>query len=90
MEASTRVTTTLRIDKEILDIIKSKAKAANRSLNNYIECILINNAEEDSEELLIERLKAAEKKIKEGAGLQMKTNENLDDFLVRYKKEKGI
>lgn len=89
METATRVTTTLRIDKTILDIIKDKAKAANRSLNNYIECLLKDEAEEPDQQFWND-LKNSESKIKEGAYSTMTHEESLDEFLERIKKEKGL
>ncbi len=35
-----KVQTALRFDKDLLEIIKEKAKAQKRSLNNYIEYLL--------------------------------------------------
>lgn len=35
-----KVQTAFRLDKELLDILKEKAKAQKRSLNNYIEFLL--------------------------------------------------
>lgn len=42
MEAKTlRVSTSFRLQADLLSALKKQAKAANRSLNNYVECILI-------------------------------------------------
>ncbi|WP_240607685.1 hypothetical protein [Marixanthomonas spongiae] len=35
-----KVQTALRFDKELLELVKAKAKAQKRSLNNYIEYLL--------------------------------------------------
>jgi len=35
-----KIQTALRFDKELLELIKEKAKAQKRSLNNYIEYLL--------------------------------------------------
>lgn len=50
-----RVQTAFRLDKEVLDAAKKKAKSQKRSLNNYIEVLLhkdlenyLNNASEES------------------------------------------
>ena len=40
---STKVQTALRFDKDLLELIKEKAKANKRSLNNYIEYLLYND-----------------------------------------------
>ena len=90
MGATTKVQTTLRIDKEILEITKNMAKAANRSLNNYIECLLINNAQEEDDHEFWNKLEKSEAKIKAGECSSMKEEENLSDFLRRFKQEKGL
>lgn len=38
---SLRVSTSFRLQADLLSALKEQAKAANRSLNNYVECILI-------------------------------------------------
>ncbi|MGB5981747.1 MAG: hypothetical protein WBG46_06350 [Nonlabens sp.] len=40
MSNSAKVQTALRLDKNLLEVLKEKAKASNRSLNNYIETLL--------------------------------------------------
>ncbi|MGB3590306.1 MAG: hypothetical protein WBA16_01345 [Nonlabens sp.] len=40
MSKTAKVQTPLRIDQELLSILKEKAAASNRSLNNYIETLL--------------------------------------------------
>jgi len=35
-----KIQTALRFDKELLDLVKEKAKSQKRSLNNYIEFLL--------------------------------------------------
>ncbi len=47
MESTVKITTTFRFNKDLLDVIRVKAKAANRSLNNYVECLLMEKALED-------------------------------------------
>lgn len=47
MESTVKITTTFRFNKDLLDIIRVKAKVANRSLNNYVECLLMEKAMED-------------------------------------------
>ena len=38
---STKVQTAVRLDKQLLEALKEKAKADHRSLNNYIEKLVI-------------------------------------------------
>jgi hypothetical protein len=40
MAKSVKIQTPLRLDQELLSILKEKAAASNRSLNNYIETLL--------------------------------------------------
>lgn len=39
---SLRISTSFRLPADVLSALKEQAKQANRSLNNYVECILIN------------------------------------------------
>lgn len=61
MESTIKVTTTFRIDKELLEIIRAKAKAANRSLNNYVECLLMEKAQEEPNAVTLKAMHDAEK-----------------------------
>jgi len=40
-EESLKVQTAFRFDKDLLDLIKEKAKAQRRSLNNYLEVLML-------------------------------------------------
>ncbi|MCQ2232363.1 MAG: ribbon-helix-helix protein, CopG family [Paludibacteraceae bacterium] len=63
MESTVKVTTTFRLDKELLEIIRAKAKAANRSLNNYVECLLMEKVQEEPNELTKRAMRDAENNV---------------------------
>jgi hypothetical protein len=59
MEARTiKKPTAFRLDESLIDKLKAEAKKANRSLNNYVECILMdsvyNKPNEDTLEAIAE------------------------------------
>lgn len=62
MDNSTvRVSTSFRLQEGLLQELKECAKAANRSLNNYVECILLDvmkNAKAKDESVITPELKA--------------------------------
>jgi hypothetical protein len=60
MATTVKTTTTFRLDKGLLDMIKAKAKAANRSLNNYVECLLIADVESSPNEETLQAMRDAE------------------------------
>ncbi len=70
-----KIQTALRFDKELLDMIKEKAKAQRRSLNNYIENLLYqevgNIPNEETKKAIHEALNNKD----------LKPIENLDKFL---------
>lgn len=41
MEAAIKKLTAFRLDSDLLDMLKSAAKRERRSLNNYVECLLM-------------------------------------------------
>ena len=41
MEAVTKRQTAFRFDSDLLDMLKRAAKREHRSLNNYVECLLM-------------------------------------------------
>ncbi|MBP5704813.1 MAG: toxin-antitoxin system HicB family antitoxin [Paludibacteraceae bacterium] len=63
MESTIKVTTTFRIDKELLEKIRAKAKAANRSLNNYVECLLMEKAQEEPNSTTLKAMRDAENNV---------------------------
>ena len=42
METAVKVSTSFRLNAELVDKMKAAAKASNRSLNNFVESILLN------------------------------------------------
>lgn len=42
MEATAKKQTAFRLDNNLLEMLKAAAKREHRSLNNYVECLLMN------------------------------------------------
>ena len=55
-----RQPTAFRLNKELLSRLKEEAKKANRSLNNYVECILMDSLYNEPNEETIEAIKEAQ------------------------------
>lgn len=72
-----KVQTAFRLDKELIDRIKEKAKAQKRSLNNYVEFLLY----KEVGDIPNETTKAAIEEARKGEGLE--AIEDLDAFLDR-------
>ena len=68
--AKTKVQTPLRFNKDLLELIKEKAKANKRSLNNYIEWLLYNDVGDIPNDETIKAIKEA----RSGKGLKPITN----------------
>ena len=61
MEAKTiKKQTAVRLDENLIDKLKTEAKKANRSLSNYVECILMNSVYSEPNETTLEAMKEAE------------------------------
>ncbi len=56
---SVKVQTALRFNKDLLELIKEKAKANKRSLNNYIEYLLYNDVGDIPNDETIKAIKEA-------------------------------
>ncbi len=70
-----KVQTALRFDKKLLELVKEKAAAEKRSLNNYIEYLLYREVGEIPNETTI-------KAIEEARGdKNLKPVEDIDEFL---------
>lgn len=65
-----KVQTPLRFNKDLLELIKEKAKANKRSLNNYIEWLLYNDVGDIPNEETIKAIKEA----RSSKGLEPITN----------------
>ena len=51
--------TAFRINANLLDILKEKAKKTNRSLSNYVECILMESVYNEPNETTLKAIKEA-------------------------------
>ena len=70
-----KVQTAFRLDKDLLELIKEKAKAQKRSLNNYVEYLLYKDVGDIPNE-------ATEKVIEEARlGDELESIDGLDAFL---------
>lgn len=58
-----KIQTAFRFDEELLDLLKEKAKANKRSLNNYIEFILYSNVGNIPNEVTKKAIKDADNNI---------------------------
>ena len=72
---TSKVQTAFRFDKELIEMVKEKAKAQRRSLNNYIEFLLL----KDVGNIPNEETKKAIIDAREGKNLE--SIQNLDSFL---------
>ena len=52
--------TAFRLDENLINQLKTEAKKANRSLSNYVECILRDNIYHEPNETTLEAMKEAE------------------------------
>lgn len=55
----TRKQTAFRLSEQLLEKLKSEAKKANRSLNNYVECILIESVYKEPNETTAKTIEEA-------------------------------
>lgn len=85
MDATLRQPASFRFKSDLLETLKARAKASNRSLNNFVESILLAAMEEDEQlshaELL--SIQRGVDDIKNGRTYRMQENESLADFLNR-------
>ena len=75
---TTKVQTAFRFDKELIRRLKIKAKKENRSLNNYVETVLMDVAYDEPNEKTI----AAINEVKSGKDLERLYMSNFDDFVA--------
>ena len=79
MQATTaKVQTAFRFDKELIRRLKIKAKKENRSLNNYVETVLMDVVYDEPN---VETL-AAINEVKSGKALERLDMENFDEFVA--------
>ena len=75
---TTKVQTAFRFDKELIRRLKIKAKKENRSLNNYVETVLMDVAyDEPNEETM-----AAIDEVKRGKDLERLDMRKFDEFVA--------
>ena len=79
-------TTSIRINKSLLDRMRAKAKAGNRTFSNLVETLLyeFDDAEDDSlisEKEYFDRIDAAKKSIEEGRFVEDRSKEELHRYL---------
>lgn len=73
---SLKVQTAFRFEEELLELVREKAKAQRRSLNNYLEILMLR----DVGNIPNDETKAA---IEEGRNGDLETIDNLDDWLEK-------
>lgn len=95
----TRIPASFRFQSTLLDELKSKAKASNRSLNNYVESLLISilhpttSVEDDtlmSKKKFLEQVERAISEVKDGKSYAMQPGESLDAFMNRMEEEGNV
>ena len=72
----TKIQTAVRLNKDLIEALKEKAKADNRSLNNYIEKLLYQDVGHIPKQ-------ATKQAIKEAQNEDLERIENLDDWLEK-------
>lgn len=89
MSTSTmRVPTSFRLQEELLQELKECAKTANRSLNNYVEGILMDvmlKTKAKSNAItpeLQEKLKKARREIESGQCVKLSSHEDIDNYFA--------
>lgn len=75
---SAKVQTAFRFDKELIRRLKLKAKKENRSLNNYVETILMDVVYDEPNEETI----AAINEVRSGKPLERLDVERFDEFVA--------
>ncbi len=75
---TTKVQTAFRFEKELIRRLKIKAKKENRSLNNYVETILMDVVYDEPNEETV----AAINEVKSGKELERLNMGNFDEFVA--------
>ena len=95
----TRIPASFRFQSTLMDELKRMAKASNRSLNNYVESLLISvlhpttHVSDESlmgKERFLEQVEKAISEVKSGKSYAMKPGESLDAFMDRMKEEGNV
>ena len=87
--ATLRVPTSFRLPAELLEELKECAKATNRSLNNYVESILMDfmSKNKTMEEIAItpdlqSKLDKAREEIHRGQCITLKSHDDIDNYFA--------
>ena len=85
---SVKVQTAFRFDKELVRRLKIKAKKENRSLNNYVETVLMDIVYDEPNDETIEAIN----EVRSGKNLEKLDTEKFDEFVASlwYVGVKGI
>ena len=75
---TSKVQTAFRFDRELLSRLKIKAKQENRSLNNYVETILMDIVYHEPNDETIEAIREAQS----GKNLEQLDLEKFDEFVA--------
>ena len=75
---STKIQTAFRFDKDLINRLKVKAKKENRSLNNYVETILMDVVYDEPNEETI----AAIEEVRSGKPLEKLDPHHFKDFVA--------
>ena len=77
MEATVKKQTAFRLDNNLLEMLKAAAKREHRSLNNYVECLLMNFMYNQPNE----ETKAAIEEARSGKSAGKRDMSNFDAFM---------
>ena len=75
--ATAKVQTAFRFDKDLISRLKIKAKKENRSLNNYVETVLMDIVYNEPNDETIEAIK----EVRSGKPLEKLDVDNLEGFI---------
>ena len=75
--ATAKVQTAFRFDKDLISRLKIKAKKENRSLNNYVETVLMDIVYNEPNDETIEAIK----EVRSGKPLEKLDVDNLEGFV---------
>ena len=73
-----KVQTAFRLSKDLIDRLKVKAQKENRSLNNYVETVLMDIAYDEPNDETV----AAIEEARSGKGLEKLNVDNLEDLVA--------
>ena len=76
--ASVKVQTAFRLSKELIERLKVKAQKENRSLNNYVETVLMDIAYDEPNDETV----TAIEETRSGKALEKLNVDNLEDFVA--------